>query len=206
MCLYSVKTWRKKWMKIKQECIPVKCIPSAAVAICWGVGVCLGGVCPGASAWGHLSGGVCLWGGGVFAQGGCLPRRGVHLPLWTDRHLWKHNLSATTVADGKNINYHGIVSSYVHEMLRCFSLVDVEPQSSLILISCKNKQPIYVITSSCDVVSCNVMLKTWYKYDYEKCSSLCSDAVVMATDGTVKVVIVKVSLNASKGSDVNDIT
>ena len=57
-------------------------------------------------------------------------------------------------------DYHGIVSSYVHEMLRCFSLVDVEPQSSLILISCKNKQPIYVITSSCEAVSCNVMLKT----------------------------------------------
>ena len=24
-------------------------------------------------------------------------------PPWTDRHLWKHNLSATTVTDGKNI-------------------------------------------------------------------------------------------------------
>ena len=36
----------------KQKCIPVGCVPSAAVAICWG------GVCP----------------GGCLAKGGCLPR------------------------------------------------------------------------------------------------------------------------------------
>ena len=57
--------------------------------------------------------GVCL---GVFARGclprGCLPRgdlpRGGYLPrerctppsLWTDRHLYKHYLLASTVADG----------------------------------------------------------------------------------------------------------
>ena len=29
-----------------QECIPVGCVPSAAVAISGGGGVCLGGVCP----------------------------------------------------------------------------------------------------------------------------------------------------------------
>ena len=40
----------------KQECIPVGCVPSAAVAICWG-----GGCLP----------------GGVSAQRGCLPRGGV---------------------------------------------------------------------------------------------------------------------------------
>ena len=39
---------------VQQECIPVGCVPSAAVAVCWGRGV---------SAWG---GGVCLV--------GCLPR------------------------------------------------------------------------------------------------------------------------------------
>ena len=50
-----------------------------------------------------------LGGGGVSAQGGICPEGGVSLgvvvvyssPLWTDSHLWKHNLSATTVADGK---------------------------------------------------------------------------------------------------------
>ena len=38
-----------------QVSIPVKCVPSAAVAVCWG------GVCSGVSTW------------GVFDQGGCLP-------------------------------------------------------------------------------------------------------------------------------------
>ena len=43
----------------KQECIPVGCVPSTAVAV---------------------SGGGCLpGGGGVVCLGGCLPRRGVHL-------------------------------------------------------------------------------------------------------------------------------
>ena len=47
----------------KQECIPVKCVPSAAVAVCLGGGGCLprGGCLPG------MSGGVCL------SVGGCLP-------------------------------------------------------------------------------------------------------------------------------------
>ena len=78
--------------KFQQECIPIGCVPSAAVAVrgrclpggvsaqgsvCpWGClpqdvclgGVCLGGVCPG---------GVCP-GGGVCPRGGCLPRGGVY--------------------------------------------------------------------------------------------------------------------------------
>ena len=33
--------------------------------------------------WGHMWGEVCL--------GGCLPRGCTPPPLWTDRHLWKHN-------------------------------------------------------------------------------------------------------------------
>ena len=58
------------------------------------------GVCLGVSAWGCLLGGCLLGGcllGGVCSRGvcseGCLPR-GVWQtpPLWTDRHLWKHNL------------------------------------------------------------------------------------------------------------------
>ena len=59
----------------KQECIPVGCIPSAAVAIGRGVclgsclpgSVCPGGFLPGVSAWGCLSAqrGVCP--GGVSA-------------------------------------------------------------------------------------------------------------------------------------------
>ena len=47
----------------------------------------------------------CVTSAAVAISGGCLPggvsvQGGVHLPLWTDRHLWKHKLSATTVADG----------------------------------------------------------------------------------------------------------
>ena len=57
----------------KQECIPVWCLPSAAVAVYLGGGgvypacVCLGG---GVS----VQGCVCL--GGLSSQGGCLPREG----------------------------------------------------------------------------------------------------------------------------------
>ena len=40
-----------------QECIPVGCVPSAAVAVCWG-GVSARGCLPG----GCLPGGVCLEG------------------------------------------------------------------------------------------------------------------------------------------------
>ena len=47
----------------KQECIPVGCVPSAAVAVCWG-GICL----PGGSA--------CQGGLPSLSGGGC--------PLWTE--------------------------------------------------------------------------------------------------------------------------
>ena len=55
----------------KQECIPVGCVPSAAVAVSGVGGVCLGGCLPR----GELSAqGGCLSKGVVSAQGGCLPK------------------------------------------------------------------------------------------------------------------------------------
>ena len=60
-------------LKYQQECIPVGCVPSAAVAVCGGggEGVCPGGcVCPGE---GCVCPGVCL-------PRGCLPRAGVTPP------------------------------------------------------------------------------------------------------------------------------
>ena len=54
--------------KLSQECIPVGCVPSAAVAVSGGRGVCPEGgwgVCPG-------GGGVCP--GGLSGWGGCLAR------------------------------------------------------------------------------------------------------------------------------------
>ena len=51
--------------KFKQECIPVGCVLSAAVAVCWvgGGGVCRGSVCLGVSAWGGSAQGVSAWWG-----------------------------------------------------------------------------------------------------------------------------------------------
>ena len=101
----------------KQECIPVGCVLSAAVAVWWGV-VCLGSVCPG---------GVC--------PGGCLPRGcllgrwclpgDVHLPpvdRILDTRLWKHYISATSFADG-NYKLDKIVpknSKLIFCLLACF--------------------------------------------------------------------------------------
>ena len=53
----------------KQECIPVGCVPSAAVAVCWGVS----------------ARGVSTH-GGVSAQGGCLPRGRVYPCMHWGRH------------------------------------------------------------------------------------------------------------------------
>ena len=85
-------------VSLKQESIPVGCVPSAAVAVggggsaCRGVSTCLGGVCPSA-CWD-----TCLGGEGVCpsACGDTAPS--VNRILGT--RLWKHYLSATTVADG----------------------------------------------------------------------------------------------------------
>ena len=58
-----------------QECIPVGCIPSNAVAVCWGEGVCLPrGWC---GVWGSAGGKGCPPGGclsSVVSAGGCLTR------------------------------------------------------------------------------------------------------------------------------------
>ena len=63
---------------LKQECIPVGCVLSAAVGVSWGGG----DVCP----------------GGVF------PRQTPHpVDRILDTRLWKHFLSATTVADGNKL-------------------------------------------------------------------------------------------------------
>ena len=50
---------------------------------------------------GRLGGG----GGADLPREGGLPRS-VYTPLWTERRLWKHYLSATTVADGENVFLH----------------------------------------------------------------------------------------------------
>ena len=77
-------------LTIQQECIPVGCIPSAALSI--GRGGCLPGGCV-------CSGGVYLsmhWAGGCLLQ--CM--LGYTLPpvdRILDTHLWKHYLSATTL-------------------------------------------------------------------------------------------------------------
>ena len=78
----------------------------------WGGDVCPGGcLSSGVSAWGCLSGGVCPGGCvsayGSVCPGGCLPGGVCQTPHphgQNDRRLWKQNLSATTVADGKNSN------------------------------------------------------------------------------------------------------
>ena len=107
-------------MKIfEQECIPVGCVPPA----CWPYPRmhCAGGV---SAWWGCLPGGfVCL--GGLSAHGGVCPgvsaQRGVFLggvypsmqwgdtlPLWTDKHLWKHNLRKIHLRTVKSTTFKGL--------------------------------------------------------------------------------------------------
>ena len=94
-----------------QECIPVGCVPSTTVAVCWGVGVCQGGVCllgadvctggclpKGVSGQGRLSAqGEGQSGQGVWPEG-CLPDT-----LWTEWQMLVKTLPCRNyVADGKN--------------------------------------------------------------------------------------------------------
>ena len=100
----------------QQECIPVGCVPSAAVAVCWGGGACSRGM-PGRGGC-LLLGGACsrgpysqgdAWLGGGCSQGGSDPGGVVsqhalrQTPLWTDTHLLKHNLR-NFVADGNYVS------------------------------------------------------------------------------------------------------
>ena len=57
----------------KQECIPVGCVPSATVAICWGEG----GICHGLLLWSSV---MAFWFGGLLIEGGLLVESG--LLLW----------------------------------------------------------------------------------------------------------------------------
>ena len=82
----------------KEECIPVGCVPSAAVAICWWGTVCPGGV--------SAQRCVCL--------GGCLPRgQGCllgcvwqTLPLWTEWQTLVKTLPCRNYAADGNKNWH----------------------------------------------------------------------------------------------------
>ena len=79
----------------KQECIPVGCIPSGAVAVFGGRG---GGIClpAGVSVYGGcVCLGVCLsmWVVSAMGEGGYTPPPDRIL----DTRLWKHYLSAATV-------------------------------------------------------------------------------------------------------------
>ena len=75
---------------VQQECIPVGCITSAAVSVCLGrvsAQVPRRVSAQGASAWGCLPSGVLprvVSARRGSVQRGCLPREGVHLPLWTE--------------------------------------------------------------------------------------------------------------------------
>ena len=96
--MYSLKDLfcETQWIEwnARQEYIPVGFVPSAAVGVCL-KGVWPGGVCPGVSA-----GGVCpegVW--GISPSRGCTPPP---VDRILDTRLWKHCLSATLFAGGKN--------------------------------------------------------------------------------------------------------
>ena len=102
---------------VKQECIPVGCIPSATVAVCWGVHlprgvylpgecICLGVYLPEGvfvPAGGYLPGVNLPAQGGVPAWAGTPQGAGTPPPVntMTDRQVYKHNLR-NFVADGKH--------------------------------------------------------------------------------------------------------
>ena len=121
--------WKEAIFIPKQECIPVGCIPSAAVAVCLGGvstqgGICLGGGLP----CGVCKGGVCP---GVSAHEGVCPEEGVcpgSLPRgMSATRLWKHYLSATSFVDGKKslkrIQRNCLTETFVRmTIVRCVAL------------------------------------------------------------------------------------
>ena len=94
------KLYWKMEKNTEQECIPAGCIPPTSMAISKGWAVQGGCVCPG----GCVSKGVytpcpiACW--DTHPHSPAQLRADIH-PPWTDRHLWKHYLSAITVAGGK---------------------------------------------------------------------------------------------------------
>ena len=118
MCrLFCCDRWTQYFKAKKQECIPVGCVPSAAVAVCWGClrrgclprGFLPRGVCP--------RRGVCLGVWGSAQGGGGLQKGGVYPSMhWSrhppceqnDRQVWKLYLAATslrTVRRGSLVHY-----------------------------------------------------------------------------------------------------
>ena len=90
----------------EQVCIPVGYVPP----ICWRYPVVSlpgggggGAALPGTGGGGHLyGGGICLEGslpeGGLSSHGIVgwqISSKGGPIPLWTDKHLWKHDLTHT---------------------------------------------------------------------------------------------------------------
>ena len=85
-------------VSIKQECIPVGCVPSAAVAV--SRGGCLPGGCT--WSWGDVPGlGGCTWSGGVYLVQGVYLVRGVApgqvLPHCGQTHACKNITFATSL-------------------------------------------------------------------------------------------------------------
>ena len=95
-----------------------ECLPTGRGVYSGGAMSAYGGVCQGVSAQ-----------RGVSAMGSVhLPHMNrqthmgsVHFPMWTDRHLWKHNLSATTVADGNELNR--IKENYSNEVNKTYKII-----------------------------------------------------------------------------------
>ena len=111
----------------QQECIPVGCVPSAAVAVSVGrgdPGVCLprGCVCPGVvyAGRGVYAGGVSTWGGVVSAQGGVCQTSPVN-KVTCVKSLSCRNY----VADGNNKSLRSLetVGSFkIHPLFLTFSI------------------------------------------------------------------------------------
>ena len=81
------------------------CLPTCLVGVYLGVsgqgGVCLGGVCPGC----------------VSSQEGRHPLGPKsYTPLWTDRHLWKHNV--------RKLRLWAVIITRQHEMMTLGSNID----------------------------------------------------------------------------------
>ena len=99
----TITTQRKS--NRKQECIPVGCVPSAAVAVCWRMYLVPGGVnglgvpCPRGCTW---SGRVYLVRGCVPGPGGCTWSWGC---TWSGGHLPRYPTPCGQTHMCKNITF-----------------------------------------------------------------------------------------------------